>query len=68
MVLSKIRITISRVMPSQTQRKLRKHQTQLKQLQQLRHWDLSGRDVNAEVISPQQAIALLDPFFTQIVA
>lgn len=27
-------------------------QTQLKQLQQLRHWDLSGRDVNAEVISP----------------
>ena len=56
------------IAPSQTKRKLRKHSLQLKQLQQLRHWDLSGRDVNAEVVSPQQAIALLDPYFTQIVA
>jgi len=53
---------------AQTKRKLRKQPTQLKQLEQLRHWDVSGRDPTAEVISPQQAIALLDPFFTQTVA
>lgn len=56
------------VASAQTKRKLRKQPTQLKQLEQLRHWDVSGRDPIAEVISPQQAIALLDPFFTQIVA
>ena len=56
------------ISPSKTKRNLRKHPTQLKQLQQLRHWDLSGRDINAEVMSPQQAVALLGPYFTQIVA
>ena len=56
------------IAPAQTKRKLRKQPTQLNQLEQLRHWDVSGRDPTADVISPQQAIALLDPFFTQIVA
>ena len=56
------------ISPKQTQRKLRKQPDRLSQLRQLRHWDLSGRDPNAEVMNPQQAIALLEPFFTQIVA
>lgn len=56
------------VASAQTKRKLRKQPAQLKQLEQLRHWDVSGRDPTADVISPQQAIALLEPFFTQIVA
>lgn len=53
---------------SQTQRKLRKQPTRLRQLQLLRNWDVSGRDINAEVMSPEQALDLLEPFFTQIVA
>lgn len=56
------------IAPSQTKRKLRKQSIRLKQLQQLRQWDLSGREITVDVISPQQAIASLDPFFTQIVA
>ena len=59
------------VASAQTKRKLRKQPAQLKQLkqlEQLRHRDVSGRDPTADVISPQQSIALLDPFFTQIVA
>lgn len=54
--------------PAKTRRKLRKQSTQFRQLQLLRDWDLSGRDPTAEVISPEQAINLLDPFFSQIVA
>ena len=54
--------------PSQTQRKLRNQASRLKQLQLLRHWDVAGRDIHAEVMSPEQAIDLLNPFFTQIVA
>jgi len=56
------------ISPAQTKRKLRKQADRLRQLQQLRQWDLAGREVSADVMSPQQALALLDPFFTQIVA
>jgi len=56
------------ISPAQTKRRLRKQPDRLRQLQQLRQWDLAGREVSANVISPQQALALLDPFFTQIVA
>ena len=56
------------ISPAQTKRRLRKQSDRLRQLQQLRQWDLAGREVSADVISPQQALALLDPFFTQIVA
>ena len=56
------------ISPAQTKRRLRKQTDRLRQLQQLRQWDLAGREVSADVISPEQAMALLDPFFTQIVA
>ena len=56
------------ISPAQTKRRLRKQADRLRQLQQLRQWDLAGREVSADVISPQQALVLLDPFFTQIVA
>lgn len=56
------------IAPAKTRRKLSKKPTLLKQLEQLRYWDLSGRDPTAEVISPQEAIASLDPFLAQIVA
>ena len=56
------------ISPAQTERRLRKQSNRLRQLQQLRQWDLAGREVSADVTSPQQALALLDPFFTQIVA
>ena len=56
------------IAPAKTRRKLNKKPTLLKQLEQLRYWDLSGRDPTAEMISPQEAIASLDPFLTQIVA
>ena len=56
------------ISPGQTKRRLRKQADRLRQLQQLRQWDLAGREVSADVISPQQALVLLDPFFTQIVA
>jgi putative nucleotidyltransferase with HDIG domain len=56
------------ISPAQTKRRLRKQANRLRQLQQLRQWDLAGREVSADVMSPQQALTLLDPFFTQIVA
>ena len=56
------------ISPAQAKRRLRKQTDRLRQLQQLRQWDLAGREVSADVISPQQALTLLDPFFTQIVA
>ena len=56
------------ISPAQTKRRLRKQTSRLRQLQQLRQWDLAGREVSADVISPQQALASLDPFFKQIVA
>jgi len=56
------------ISPTQTKRRLRQQSDRLRQLQQLRQWDLAGREVSADVISPQQALALLDPFFTQVVS
>jgi putative nucleotidyltransferase with HDIG domain len=53
---------------AQTKRKLKTQPLRLRQLEQLRQWDVSGRAPTATVLSPQQAIALLDPFLTQIVA
>jgi len=56
------------ISPAKTRRKLRRKPQQLKQLQLLRDWDVSGRDPMAEVMSAEQAISLLDPYFPNIVA
>ena len=38
----------------------------LSDLEQLRKWDLAGRQVHADVPSPQQALNQLKPYFSQI--
>lgn len=54
------------ISPASTKRKYQYQGNQLQQLQQLRKWDLAGRDPFAEVVSPHQALSLLHPYLSQI--
>lgn len=52
--------------PVRTKRRLKHEQNKLYQLQQLRKWDLAGRDPLANVISAEEAIYILTPHLHKI--
>ena len=45
--------------PAHTKKRLRDKQQQLFQLQQLRKWDLAGRETSVDVMSAEEAISIL---------
>lgn len=52
--------------PVHTRKRLKHKQQKLNQLQQLRKWDIAGRDPLADVISAEQAISILIPYSDKI--
>lgn len=52
--------------PAKTKKHLRNRKHQLVHLQQLRKWDVLGRDPYAEVMPPEQAISIIGRYQTAI--
>jgi len=54
--------------PVSTEKQLKHRQTQLNNLRLLRKWDLAGRDLFADVITPEEAVGIVMSFEQNISA